>query len=222
MNCAHERIVVAWKYFPLRFSFFSFRPACKRESLTVKFVINSQFVPITLEISNFQQPDSRTKSPQHFSIRVNFPFVHKNFSRAASFEKKIFLDKIQLTRRTRRNRNATFCFHDFLLQSVMIAFIKMKKCKIKFHWVVERAREDFFVSLIRRRIKKNKETFATWILCNYILHVSRPEKLKPVTKWIKNSVRQHFSCDKVINYKKNKVFLELRRPVCVETAKVKS
>lgn len=48
--------------------------------------------------------------------------------------KRFFIVR-QLKRRTWKNRSAIFCFHDFFsLWSVMLAFSRMKKCKIKLHW----------------------------------------------------------------------------------------
>lgn len=107
--------------------------ACPDETLSKSWKFSRK-------LSNRQIPGylrtSRRKR-NHLSIlnQSRFPVsVYKAFFRAASWEDFLHIASVSWIGE-REGIGTLFCFHDFFpLQSVMIAFIKMKKCKIKFHW----------------------------------------------------------------------------------------
>ena len=160
----HREIYIAWKQFFLS-SYPHLSSSCESVIDCGKVYV-SQIYPLwsTLSWTIWDFPTARfqlililPKITSAISVRADFPFCVQFFS-SGKYREKIFLAMCptQLNCRTRRNRNATFCFHVFFShQSVMIAFIKMKKCKIKFHWVVNVCQEE--VNLW------NEFFFATWI-----------------------------------------------------------
>lgn len=93
----------------------------------------------TLSAARFQD---HSRKPPHRLNHGRFPVIRWRKTRfpCAKRREKDFphICPRQLNFRTQTNRNAIFCFHEFFpIQSVMIAFIKMKKCKIKSHWAVQ-------------------------------------------------------------------------------------
>lgn len=119
---------------------------------TKKKIIPTARIP---RISEFSTQPTQSELISHFCIQNIL------FSQTTRFSSR------QSNRRSRRNRNAAFCFHEFfLLQSVMIAFIKMKKCKKKSHWVFVEDRESKNISSVAIVTKRRTGELAALDLCN--------------------------------------------------------